>query len=127
MERTVNVDYDEVYKTYKCLYDEISSCNCSCDKDNDGIAFTVELIENAKKYNIKDINDVKLMKVNYVYNNSNSCLQFQGYPQGNILLLLVNNILLCFHHKRFPFTFQHFDHFDDLTSQSITFLNNIYT
>ena len=121
----VNVDYDEVYKVYKCLYDEIS--NCSCDKDNNGIAFIGELVENAKKYNIKDINDVKLMKVNYVYNTNNDCLQFQGYPQGNILLLLVNNILLCFHNKHFPFTFQHFDHFDDLTSQSITFLNNIYT
>jgi hypothetical protein len=121
----VNVDYDEVYKVYTCLYDEISTY--SSDKDNNGIAFIGDLIENAKKYNIKDINDVKLMKVNYVYNNSNGCLQFQGYPQGNILLLLVNNILLCFHHKRFPFTFQHFDHFDDLTSQSITFLNGIYT
>ena len=119
----MNMDYDEVYKVYKCLYDEIS--NCCCDKDNNGIAFIGELIENTKKYVIKDINDVKLMKVNYVHNNN--YLQFQGYPQGNILLLLVNNILLCFHHKRFPFTFQHFDHFDDLTSQSITFLNNIYT
>ena len=76
MEGSVNVDYDEVYKTYNCLYNEISSCSCSSDKDNNGIAFTVELIENAKKYNIKDINDVKLIKVNYVYNNSNSCLQF---------------------------------------------------
>ena len=98
MEGSVNVDYDEVYKVYKCLYDEISSC--CCDKDNNGIAFIVELIENAKKYNINDINYVKLIKVNYVYNNN--CLQFQGYPQGNIPLLLVNNILLYFHHKRFP-------------------------
>jgi hypothetical protein len=128
MEELVNVsvDYNEVYKVYQCLYDEMNSC-CCCDKDNNGIAFIGELIENAKKYNVKDINDVKLMKVNYVYINNNSCLQFQGYPQGNILLLLVNNILLCFKYKRFPFTFQHFDHFDDLTSQSITFLNEIYT
>ena len=124
MEGNVNVNYDDVYSAYKCLYDEIS--NCCCDKDNNGIAFIGELIENTKKYVIKDINDVKLMKVNYV-NSNNSCLQFQGYPQGNILLLLVNNILLCFHYKHFPFTFQHFDHFDDLTSQSIAFLNNIYT
>ena len=71
----VSVDYDEVYKVYKCLYDEISSCCCGID--NNGIAFIVELIENAKKYNINDINDVKLIKVNYVYNNN--CLQFQGY------------------------------------------------
>ena len=103
------------------MYDEIACC---CDKDN-GIAFIGSLIENANKYAIKDINDVKLMKVNYVHINNN-CLQFQGYPQGNILLLLVNNILLSFHRKHFPFTFQHFDHFDDLTAQSLTFLNNIY-
>ena len=69
----IYVNYDEVYKVYKCLYDEISSCSCDKDKDNNGIAFIEELIENETKYNIKDINDVKLMKVNYVYNNSNSC------------------------------------------------------
>ena len=77
--------------------------------------------------NQKDI-DIILLNKNYTITSKEGKhnLLFYGYPSGNLLLLLINNILLSIHNKSFPFTFYPIQGFSEKTTEPITNLNTIF-
>lgn len=118
---------DDTY--YKLLIDK---GNNDQEKENNEnmIQIIKQLKENINKY-IVDISlykelgeEIEIKNKNYVLmKQEDSHFIFKGYPSGNLLFLLINNILLSFLNKYFCFKFYFMEAFNKSEIDSITQLN----
>ena len=118
---------DDTY--YKLLKDK---GNNDQEKENNEnmIQIIKQLKENINKY-IIDISlykelgeEIEIKNKNYMLmKQDDSYFIFRGYPSGNLLLLLINNILLSFLNKYFCFKFYFMEAFNKSEIDSITQLN----
>ena len=118
---------DDTY--YKLLKDK---GNNDQEKENNEnmIQIIKQLKENINKY-IVDISlykelgeEIEIKNKNYVLmKQDDNYFIFKGYPSGNLLFLLINNILLSFLNKYFCFKFYFMEAFNKSEIDSITQLN----
>ena len=70
-------------------------------------------------------NDIEIINKNYIHiNPNNNFFTFKSYPSENLLILILNNILLCFLNKEFCFKFHYMESFNKSEVDSIAPLNN---
>lgn len=129
----IKVNINDLIENYKIVQNELM--------DNDEISkFTNSFFEYLKENSLSfkfeesvltaDSNQqVEIPNKNYTIIETNEKLenlQFIGYPKGNLLLLLINNILLCIINKSFPFSFYPLAGFSEKTYESVDKLNKLF-
>jgi len=122
MEKIINyLNYNELYKTYKNIENDILNTT----------EFKNELLLKIKNNIIKypfDFNKINENNNEYILENKNydNNFLFISYPKGNLLIIIINNILICQKNKKFIFKFYPLNSFvSEITNSSIESLSKI--
>lgn len=127
----IKVNINDLINSYKLVQNELID-NDKISKFNNTLFGCLK--ENSLSFDepfpLGDSNqEIEIPNKNYEFTETNEkiqSLQFIGYPKGNLLLILINNILLCIINKSFPFSFYPLPGFSEKTKESIDKLNKFF-